>query len=404
MRALLIHQAFAAHDEAGGTRHYELAKHCAAKGCYFTIVTSAVSYLTGKSKKDRLRNSNTRDVQILYAYALSNLHKNFVWRVLSFFTFMFSSIWPGVKADDIDLVMGTSPPIFQAWSAWLISVLKRRPFVLEVRDLWPEFAIDMGVLQNKVLIWFSRRLEFFLYGRAVHIIVNSPAYIDYLVAKGIPPHKITLVANGTDSAMFAVAPNGRSFRKKWHLEEKFLVVYAGALGLANDLDTLLHAAALLTSEKRIHFLIVGDGKERERLLNKALALQLQNVTFTGTIPRLEMPALLAESDACLAILKDIPMFRTTYPNKVFDYMASGRPTVLAIDGVIRKVLEEARAGLYVPPGNAQAIADAVRFLCHHPQEAMAMGKSARYYVQTHFERRSQAERLYDVLKQVAQHH
>jgi glycosyltransferase involved in cell wall biosynthesis len=357
--------------------------------------------LTGKHK-ERLRNTDSGELQILYAYAMPDLHKNFIWRVLSFFSFMFSSIRPGLKAGGIDLVMGTSPPIFQAWSAWIISVLRHKPFVLEIRDLWPEFAVDMGVLRNKGLIWFSRRLEMFLYRRAVHIIVNSPAYIDYLAAKKISPQKVTLVANGTDSAMFAVAPNGRSFRKKWHLEEKFLVVYAGAVGPANDLDTLLLAAALLKSENKLHFLIVGDGKERERLLNQAMELGLQNVTFAGTILRLEMPALLAECDACVAILKNIPMFRMTYPNKVFDYMASGRPTVLAIDGVIRKVLEEARAGLYVPPGSAQAIADAVRYLFSHPREAMAMGTSARLYVQSHFERRDQAERLRDVLKNVIQ--
>ena len=402
MRVLLIHQVFASDKDPGGVRHYELARHCAAQGCRFTIVTSRVSYLTGQHKEKPAPRSRHDEPEVLYAYALADVHKSFIRRVLGFFLFMFAALWPSLRQSGIDVVMGTSPPMFQAVTAWMVSVVKRRPFVLEVRDLWPEFAVDMGVLRHKGLIYLSRRLEMFLYRRAAHIVVNSPAYTDYLIAKGIPASKVTLVANGTDSARFCIKADGRPFRKQWRLEDAFLVLYAGALGPANDLATLLQAADMLRFETDIHFLLVGDGKEKSRLQQKAIELQLHNVIFVGTVPRADMPAMLAECDACVATLKDIPMFRTTYPNKVFDYMASARPTVLAIDGVIRQVLEAAGGGVYVPPGNARAMADAVHYLCSHPDEAESMGRSARQYVQAHFERKDQAAQLCRVLQTVAQ--
>ena len=147
--------------------------------------------------------------------------------------------------------------------------------------------------------------------------------------------------------------------------------------MANDLDVVLDAADRLRDQTHVHFLIVGDGKECDRLQERAVRMQLPNVTFTGPQPKDEMPRFLAMSDACLATLKDIPMFRTTYPNKVFDYMAAARPTILGIDGVIREVIEAADGGVPVPPGDPDAIATAVEELSRDPERCARMGRSAR---------------------------
>jgi glycosyltransferase involved in cell wall biosynthesis len=268
--------------------------------------------------------------------------------------------------------------------------------LLEIRDLWPDFAIDMGILRNKWIINLSRRLELFLYRRAHHIIVNSPAYREHIIHKGIAAANIHLIANGVDTKMFSQT-NGSVWREKWNLGKKYVVTYTGAMGVANDLETILHSASLLRHDEKIHFLLVGDGKERKRLQQTAIDLQLNNVTFADAVARTEIPHILAESDACVAVLKNIPMFRTTYPNKVFDYMAAGRPTILAIDGVIRQVIEAAQGGIFVPPNNPQALADAVSLLKQDPQKAAEMGKSARQYVQSHFERHKQAEQFHQLL-------
>jgi glycosyltransferase involved in cell wall biosynthesis len=395
MRMLLIHQAFTSGDEPGGTRHYELARHLQRAGHTFTIVASDISYLTGQSAVAR-RGLFTHQIlddgiQVLRAYTYPALHRSFVWRVFSFLSFMATSLWAGLQAGPVDLVMGTSPPIFQAVSAWLVARRRGKPFLLEIRDLWPEFAIDMGILTNPLLIALSRWLERFLYARADHILVNSPAYRDYMLARGVPPEKVSLISNGVDSDMFDPQGDGAAQRGAWGLTGRFVVTYAGALGLANDIPTILRAAARLQERSDVHFLLVGDGKERRILEAQAQELGLNNVTFTGAYPKTQIPAVLAASDACIAILKDIPMFRTTYPNKVFDYMAAGRPTLLAIDGVIRHVIESAQGGVIVPPGDDAALAAAVRRLADDPDQARTMGLAARSYVVEHFDRRDQAE-------------
>lgn len=401
---ILIHQAFASKDEPGGTRHFELGRRLVAQGQKFTIVASDVSYQTGRRivpKVKLVTESNEEGVRILRAYTYSALHKSYFSRVIAFLSFMTTSVLVGANAGKPDVIMGTTPPIFQAISAWLLSVLRRRPFLLEIRDLWPEFAIDIGLLKNPFLIRCARWLERFLYRRADCLLVNSPAYRDYLINKGVPERKIRLIPNGVDAQMFDPAQKGANFRREYGLEDQFVVTYAGAMGMANDLDILIAAAAILAGRKDIHILIVGDGKERKRLEEEAARLKLDNLTFTGSFAKSRMAEVLAASDACIAILRNIPMFTTTYPNKVFDYMAAGRPTVLAIDGVIRAVVENAKGGIFVPPGNSQLLAEAIARLADHPQEAAQMGKDARAYVIQHFNRDEHAEQLARVISEVA---
>jgi glycosyltransferase involved in cell wall biosynthesis len=394
MNILLLHQAFATPQQGGGTRHYELAQHLVARGDTFTVVTSDIGYLTGARVSERqglVIEEQVDGLRILRAYTYPALHRSFIWRVFSFLSFMVTSVVAGLRAGPVDLVMGTTPPIFQAASAWLVAALRRRPFLLEVRDLWPEFAIDMGVLTNPVLISLSRWLEHFLYARADHLLVNSPAYRDYLLGKGIAADKVTLIPNGVTPEMFFPERRGETLRARWDATNKFVAMYAGALGLANDIPTILAAADLLRANPAIQFVLVGDGKERPALEEQVKQRGLTNVTFAGSQPKSAMADVLAAADVCLATLQNIPMFTTTYPNKVFDYMAAGRPTVLAIDGVIREVVEAAGGGVFVPPGDAHALALAVLALSTNPAVAAKMGRDARDYVAAHFNRAEQAE-------------
>jgi glycosyltransferase involved in cell wall biosynthesis len=406
MRILLIHQVFASPDLPGSTRHYEFARHCVGAGHAFTVVASDLAYKTGErvaKHKGLFAREEQDGVQILRTYTYPSLHRSFAWRVFAFVSFMITSVITALRAGKVDLVMGTSPPIFQAVSAWLVAVLRRRPFLLEIRDLWPEFGIEMGVLTNPLLIAMSRWLERFLYARATHLMVNSPAYVDYLIGKGIPAQKITLVPNGVDPAMFDPLARGEALRQEFGLEGKFVAIYAGALGLANDIPTILRAADRLRQHPNLHILLVGDGKERPKLEAMASQMHLTNLTFVGPRPKAEMPDVLAAADACLATLQDIPMFRTTYPNKVFDYMAAGRPTVLAIDGVIRQVLDDARGGVFVPPGDDGKMAEALVRLSENREQARRMGIQARAHVVRHFCRADQADKFVGLLEEMARH-
>jgi glycosyltransferase involved in cell wall biosynthesis len=404
MHTLLIHQAFTTPSDAGGTRHYELAQCVIANGDRLTVVASDFGYLSGKRTAGSItgREEMVDGIRVLRVATSRSSHRGLAGQLLAFLTFAGSSLIAGLRVRDIDVVLATTPPIFQAVTAWLIAVIRRRPLILEIRDLWPEFIIDMGKLKNPIVIAAARRLERFLYARADRFIVNSPAYIDYLETKGIDRGRVTLVSNGVSPEMFAaegdVARYARELRQRYALEGKFVAMYAGAMGPANDLDTLLDAAAALSYDTRIHIVLVGDGKQRKALEQRARERELTNVTFVGAQSKTEMRGFLAAADVCVATLQNIAMFRMTYPNKVFDYLAAGRPVVLAIDGVIREVVERAGGGVFVPPGDGNAIAAAIEELSRHEDIGREMGRRGREYVRRHFNRREHGDLFTAVLR------
>lgn len=400
MHVLLIHQAFAAIDEGGGTRHYELARYLIQQGYQFTIITSPISYLTGKTTGDNnkwVESHHPMDgMTIITCYTYPALHKSFFHRLINFISFMVSSTIAGLGVKHVDLVWGTSPPIFQGVTAWLLARFKHVPFLFEVRDLWPEFAVAVGVLKNSLIIRASEWLEKFLYTHADHVMVNSPGYIDHVKQQGA--RQVSLVPNGADPNMFPQDGDGKQFRQRYQLGEKFLVTYAGAHGVSNDLGIILEAAKDMRRDQNIQFLLMGDGKDKPVLQHQAQEMQLTNVTFLPTLPKTEMAEALAASNACIAILKPIESFKKTYPNKVFDYMAAGRPVILAIDGVIRKVVEDANAGIPVPPGNAKAVAEAVKYLSENPDDAKQMGVAGREYLIKYYNRQDLANNLAGLLE------
>jgi glycosyltransferase involved in cell wall biosynthesis len=399
MHILLIHQAFAAIDEPGGTRHHELSLYLAEQGHRVTIIASPVSYLTGKTTPSSdTSNTGHSQITILRPPVYQALHRSFVHRVFNFLSFMLSSFWVGLRVEDVDLVWGTSPPIFQGVAAWALARLKRVPFLFEVRDLWPAFAVAVGVLTNPVLIRASEWLERFLYRRADTLMVNSPGFIDHVRARGA--NQIELVPNGADCDMFHPEDDGSDFRTLHNLEGKFVALYAGAHGMSNDLDVVLDAADLLRDQAEIGFVLLGDGKEKPRLQKRASQMGLGNVHFIPPMPKDEMTTALAAADACIAILKPIEMYKTVYPNKVFDYMAAGRPVILAIDGVIREVVESAQGGIVVPPGDAKSLGEAIQVLAGDHQRKILFGQNGRRYVKAHFDRPVVAEKLNVVLDQM----
>jgi len=410
MHILLIHQAFAALDEPGGTRHHEFARYLAAHGHRVTVIASPVSYLTGTSPhpsmergEDRQGTNQGSGVTILRAYTYSALHKSFVHRFFAFLSFMASSFWLGLGVRNVDVVWGTSPPIFQGLTAWALARLKRVPFLFEVRDLWPQFAIAVGVLHSRLLIRLSLWLERFLYRHADRVVVNSPGYEAHVAQRGA--RRVELVPNGADPAMFDPAADGSDFRHLHRLEDRFVLLYAGAHGMSNDLGVVLAAARLLTeSSPAVRIVFLGDGKEKPALQQQAAAQGLSNVLFLPPVPKNAMAAALAGADACLAILRPIEEYKTTYPNKVFDYMAAGRPVVLAIDGVIRQVVEAAGCGLFVQPGDPAALASAVAALAADPGRCRSMGLAGRGYLEAHFSRDRMAEKLAAILDSMLSPH
>jgi glycosyltransferase involved in cell wall biosynthesis len=223
------------------------------------------------------------------------------------------------------------------------------------------------------------------------MIVNSPGFIDHIRQRGA--QKISLVPNGADTEMFEPDADGLDFRKEHHLDQRYVVMYAGAHGLSNDLEVLLEAARQIQEYPEITVVFLGDGKEKPNLIRKADELNLSNVRFLPPVPKTRMPDALAAADVCVAILKPIPEYKTVYPNKVFDYMAAGRPVILAIEGVIQGVVEQADAGICIPPGDPLALASAIIQLAANPEIGRDMGKRGRQHVVEHFDRQAVAQQL-----------
>ena len=400
MHILLIHQAFAALDEPGGTRHHELARFLVEKGHVVTVIASPVSYLTGSARSGRIpwvSRQEENGLTILRTYTYAALHRSFIHRVFSFVSFMISAFLVGLRVPKVDLVWGTSPPIFQGLSAWALAKLKRKRFLFEVRDLWPAFAVAVGVLRQPLLIRLSEGLERFLYRAADRVMVNSPGYVEHVRQRGA--RQVDLVPNGADPRMFDPQADGSGFRKKHNLEGKFIALYAGAHGMSNDLGIVLQAAQRLQDHPEIAIVLLGDGKEKPALMEQASEMRLSNLHFLPSIPKLQMPEALAAADACIAILKPIPLYATTYPNKVFDYMAAGRPVVLAIAGVICEVVQRVQAGIPVPPGDAEAMAQAILHLSQNRAEGKSMGQRGRSYIESNFDRAALANQLEKVMEE-----
>ncbi len=392
MHILLIHQIFVTPEEGGGTRHYELARCLVEKGHRVTVIASRIDYLTGrrKGKKREVREG----IEIIYSRAYRSVHKSFFQRALSFLSFAVFSFIDALTVKNIDVVWGTSPPFFQSLSSLAVSILKRKPFIAETRDLWVDFAEELGIVNNRFIINCMKQLEKMIYRASKKIVVNSPGFIPFIEKKIEDRNKIHLIPNGVITGEFNVNKGGRSFfGSDDRSDNTFIAIYLGNIGVANDIETIIEAAKKLSGYKDILFVIMGGGIKKMEFERYVSENNISNVKLIGSLPKAEIPGILAEVDVCIATLKNIPLFRTTYPNKVFDYMAAEKPTALAIDGVMREVIEASEGGTYVEPGNSTHLANAILNYYKFPWLADWHGKNAREYVKKHFEREKIADDL-----------
>lgn len=401
MKILIIHQAFATLQEGGGTRHYEFAQHLIKAGHEVIVITSSVNYLTGQSTQqgsNLITEETIEGIRILRVYTFAIIHRSFLLRLLAFWNFTLLALWAGLKPGKVDIVFATSPNIFQAAAGLLLAKFKRVPFLLEIRDLWPDSAIQLGVLKNPLLIAASRSLEHFLYHRADHIVILVPGFLKYFKKIRIEEKKITLITNGVDISMFDDPLEASPIRQQYGGGDSFVVLYIGSMGLANDVETLIRAANHLRADARIIFLLIGDGKERPNLEQATKSLALSNVHFLGAISKTQVPHFIDASDVCVAIYQNNPLFHVAYPNKVFDYMAGSRPILLVLDGDMREIIENSGAGIFVPPGNDYQLAEKIQWFSQNPAQAKQMGQNGRAYVVEHFNRHNQAQAFLELVQ------
>lgn len=409
MKILVVHQYYLMPGSPGGSRFNEFARLWSEAGHDVTVVAGNLDYATG-TVPERYHGRfivEERDggVRVLRCHVPQSYNKSYAGRMKAFFGFTVSSTVAALGVSRPDVVIATSPPLITVFPGWFASHLRwpEVPWVFEIRDLWPESAITTGVLKkDAALTRLLFAIERAACASADRVNVLTPAFRDDLVARGLAGlDKIEFIPNGADVSQFKPGSRDNDVRRAFGWGDRFVVMYAGAHGRANAVGQLLGAAERLRDRPDILIACVGDGPERAQLEAERARRGLSNVVFHGAQPKSQMPDIVRACDVGAAVLQDNPTFRTVYPNKVFDYMATERPTLLAIDGVARTlVCDDAQAGVFAAPENPDAIADAIRAMAADPEGCAAMGLRGRRWVLANATRESLAQRYLDVLERM----
>jgi len=410
MKILYVSQYFPPEMGAPAARAAELAQHWTQAGHQVTVLTGFPNHPTGavppeyrRALRKLIMRETVGDVNVVRTW-LAPLPNRKAWeRMLNYTSFCISSAISGLFISRPDVVIATSPQLLVGLSGWWLARCKRVPFVFEVRDLWPESLTAVGVGDDSSMLHrFLARIAGFLYAKADRIVVVTSAFQEHLVQHWrVPPRKLAVVENGVETELFAPRQSDRNLRRELELEHKFVVSYIGTMGMAHGLDTFLEAAQdLQATAPDVFFLLVGEGADKERIASDAGSRGLKNVRFIDQQPRMNIPAYIGASDACVVLLKRNDIFKTVIPTKMLEFMSCARPVILAVDGQARKILQQAHSGIAIPPEDATALANAITLLaenltlCHH------LGQNGRRYILQKFSRGKTAAQYITVLEEL----
>jgi glycosyltransferase involved in cell wall biosynthesis len=304
------------------------------------------------------------------------------------------------RAGPADVIFVESPPLFIGLAALAYTRLKRAPFIFNVSDIWPQSAVELGALRNRLAIRLAEMFELHLYRRAARVSVVTPGMVERLAARGVPRQKLYLLTNGVDTALFRPAAPDLDLAARLGLQGRKVFLYAGTHGMAQGLDVILEAAKA-TSDPNVLYVLAGEGADKERLVAKAAQQGLENVKFLPNQPKSAMPALLNLAYATIIPLKRLDLFKSALPSKMFESMATSRPIVAALWGEAAELVDTAACGLVVEPEDPNALRAAVEKLAADPELAGRLGDNGRTYVLAHFDRNEIAARFLDLLRQAA---
>jgi colanic acid biosynthesis glycosyl transferase WcaI len=407
VKILYVSQYFPPEMGAPAARAAELSKHWARMGHDVTVLTGFPNHPTGvvpeewRSRLHRLLYRETVDeVRVIrtWLWPLPNRKAN--ERIRNYASFCFSAAVSGLALPRPQVIIATSPQLLCALSGWWLAFWKRVPFVFEVRDLWPESLAAVGAGSEGALLHRTLgAVAGFLYRHADRIVVVTPAFKDHLIRYwNVPATKIFVVENGVETDRFRLDPAAVEVRKQLKLDSHFLICYIGTIGNAHGLDTLVDAAEeLKTALPKAMFLLIGEGAEKQRIIDLAATHRLTNIQFLGQQPREQIPAYVSAADLCLVMLKKTELFKTVIPTKLLEYMACERPVIVAVDGQARLIVEEAGSGVFVEPENSKALVEAILDLAKDSDRRRQMGISGRQYIVSKFSRERTAHNYIGVL-------
>jgi glycosyltransferase involved in cell wall biosynthesis len=401
---LYFHQYFASRRRSTATRSYELARRLVDRGHRVTIVSRDTRMLeAGREEREGkvVAREQVDGIDVLFLnIPYANRYPTPV-RLASFTAFTIAASVAGALGRKPDVVFASSTPLTIGIAGLLTARLKRVPFVFEIRDLWPAVPVELGVLQGGAAIRSAEWLERRLYDGAERIVVLSEGAREALLDRGIPAEKLVLIPNAADLDVFRPDVVDEGFRAKHGLENRFVALYAGAMGRANGLDQLVDAADALRrwGDDRIMIVALGDGGERARLEERVAELGLDNLRFLPAVPKEELAGIVGAADVTLTVFAPYPVLETNSPNKFFDSLAAGKPVVVNLDGWLRRLVEHHDAGVWVPAGNAESLAGALSSLAANPGKVESMGRNGRALAEREFGRDEMADRLARTLEE-----
>jgi len=411
MKILLIHQFFLEKNDGGGSRWNEMARIWGEMGHEITVLAGMNHYNTGiKNEKYKGRyfyddKDFDKGVRVIRSHVSEAYNVNFLGRLWGYFSFVFSSFYAGAfKAKGkYDIIIVTSPPLFVGITAYVLSVLKKVPFIFEIRDLWPESAIDTGVVTNRLIIKIAYYFESFIYRKAKLINVLTPAFREKLInKKNVPADKIIFIPNAADFSLseellqnFDVA----DFRRKERMDGNLVFTYVGAHGVANHLIQVLDAAESFKNDP-VLFVLIGEGMQKQMLKDEAQKRNLRNVRFVDAVPKKEVFKYILASDIGMSVLKKVDTFKTVYSNKTFDYMSCQKPILMAIDGVSRKLIEDSGAGFYVEPENLDEYKRVIGLYLSKPQLIKEQGENGYKFAKLNFDRDQLARKYISTIENI----
>lgn len=410
MNILYLCQVFETGGDAGSERHFFFCKYAVSKGHTATAITSNVDYKNAQVKfagKAGTIVKSIDGVDIRYVYSYANFRGSFIKRFYYYVTYFFSSISEALKISKPDVIYAVSTPLTVGLLGYVISRFRGIPFVFEVTDLWPEAAVECGVVKNKGLIKLAHWLAMFCYRKSSHIVGLGRSMCDAIIAKGIDKEKVSLITNGVDLSLFvsrSIDDAKRiAVRNHYGFGNKFVAMYMGAHGAYNALDTIIDSALILRNDPRFLFVFIGDGDEKPKLQKRVSDNHLANIIFLPPMPRVESPDMLSAADAFVLPNRKGEFFKGNLPNKLFDFLASAKPIVIGGEGETPDLVMAAGAGMCGPAEDGQTMANLLtKVAALSESERFSMGKKGRDYVFAHYDRNILSEHFLEILSDSVQ--
>jgi glycosyltransferase involved in cell wall biosynthesis len=404
-RILVLSHYFHPEGNAPASRVHEMARRWVRDGHEVTVITCAPNHPNGAVyagyQNWPLQRETVDGIHVLRVGTFLAANRGKFRRVLSFVSYMLVATLVALFQPRPDVLIATSPQFFCGWAGVMVAALRRLPFILEIRDIWPESIQAVGLAPRKLLMRILERMERRMYASAWRIVTVGDGYKQKLMQRNVPASKIEIVTNGIDRELFTAGERDTEILDAYGLAGKFVCAYVGTIGMAAGLDVVLRAARIFRDRGRddIRFLLVGDGATRLELQARALDQGLDNVIFTGLVGKPMVPRILRSVDACLVHLRKRELFESVLPSKIFEASGMGRPVILGVKGCAASLLREARAGICIEPENEHDLVKAVESLAADPRFARALGTNGMDYVHRHFDRDALSSRYLHVIRQ-----